>query len=99
MSKAHVLGETPIGGRVGRGNSAAPDVAGWLSLAAAPTFAITALWSAFFSAQPDILCMAMQRSSPMSGMMVMYLLMSTFHLSPWLKLISNRRNSARKSKP
>jgi hypothetical protein len=80
---------------VGRGRTA-PGVARWLGLAAAPTFAIMALWSAFFSGQPDMLCMAMQRSSPMSGMTLMYLLMSAFHSSPWLKLIFCRRNGARR---
>jgi hypothetical protein len=39
--------------------------------------------------------MAMQRSSPMSGMTLMYLLMSAFHSSPWWKLIASRRNGAR----
>jgi hypothetical protein len=77
----------------GSGN-AAPGMARWLGLAAAPTFAIMALWTGFFSGQPDMLCMAMQGSSPMSGMAVMYLLMSAFHLSPWLKLISGRRSPA-----
>jgi len=76
--------------------SAATGAAGWLGLAAAPTFAMMALWNGFFSGQPDMLCMAMQGSSPMNGMTVMYLLMSAFHLSPWLKLISSRRNGARR---
>lgn len=78
------------------GGNAAPGPAGLLGLAAAPTFAIMALWTGFFSGQPDTLCMAMQGSSPMSGMTVMYLLMSAFHLSAWLKLISGRRNGARR---
>ena len=84
------------GATCGGGGRAAPGVAGWLGLAAAPTLAIMALWSAFFSGQPDMLCMAMQGSSPMSGMTLMYLLMSAFHSSPWLKLISSRRNGARR---
>jgi hypothetical protein len=63
------------------GGNAAPGIARWLGLAAAPTFAIMALWNSFFSGQPDMLCMAMQGSSPMSGMTVMYLLMSAFHSS------------------
>jgi hypothetical protein len=78
------------------GGHAAPGVARWLGLAAAPTFAIMALWTALFSGQPDMLCMAMQGSSPMSGMTPMYLLMSAFHSSPWLKLIASRRNGARR---
>ena len=33
--------------------------------------------------------------SPLSGMVPMYLLMSAFHLAPWLKLVSSRRSGAR----
>ena len=73
------------------GGRATPGLAAWIGLAAAPTFAIMALWSAFFSGQPDMLCMTMQGSSPMGGMTVMYLLMSAFHAAPWLRLISCRR--------
>jgi hypothetical protein len=79
----------------GRGH-AAPGAARWLGLAAAPTFALMALWSAFFSGQPDMACMAMQDPSPMSGMTVMYMLMSAFHAAPWLPLIACRRNGARR---
>jgi hypothetical protein len=64
-----------------------------LSLAAAPTFAIMALWSNFHSGQSDMLCMAM-RSSSMNDMSVMYLLMSVFHLAPWLTLFLDRRDRA-----
>ncbi len=77
------------------GGHAVPGLASWLGLAAAPTFAVMALWSAFFSGQPDMLCMAMQGSSPVSGMTVMYLLMSAFHAAPWLSLISSRSRSGR----
>ena len=64
-------------------------VAGWLGLAAAPTFAIMALLTGILGGgQPDILCATMQHSSPLDGMIPMYLLMSAFHLAPWLKLIS-----------
>jgi hypothetical protein len=73
------------------GGNAAPRVARWLGLAAAPTFALMALWTAFSSSQPDMLCMEMQRSSPMGGMTAMYLLMSAFHSAPWFGLISSRR--------
>jgi hypothetical protein len=64
------------------GNHAAPGVAWWLGLAAAPTFAIMALWTGLLSGQPDMFCMAMQSSSSMSGMTMMYLLMSAFHAAP-----------------
>jgi hypothetical protein len=55
-----------------------------------------ALWNGVFGGQPDTFCMAMQGSSPMSGMALMYLLMSIFHSSPWVKLIARRRNGARR---
>ena len=60
-----------------------------LLLAAAPTFAVMALLTgAFGGGMPDILCSAAQGASPLSGMALMYLLMSAFHLAPWLKLIA-----------
>jgi hypothetical protein len=43
---------------------------------------------------PDILCSVAQGASPLSGMAVMYLLMSAFHLAPWLKLVSCWRPAA-----
>jgi hypothetical protein len=79
------------------GGGAASGPASWLGLAAAPTFAAMALWTGLFSGQPDMLCMAMQGSSPMSGMAVMYLLMSAFHAAPWLRLISSRRNGVHRA--
>jgi hypothetical protein len=42
---------------------------------------------------PDALCSG---TSPLSGMVPMYLLMSAFHLAPWLKLASRRRNGGRR---
>lgn len=65
--------------------------AGWLSLAATPTFAIMALLTAVLgSGQPALLCPAAEHASPLSGMVPMYLLMSAFHLPPWLKLAVGR---------
>jgi hypothetical protein len=64
--------------------------ANWLCLAAAPTFAIMALLTAFpGTGSPEMLCEAAQRASPLSGMAAMYLLMSVFHSAPWLKLTSS----------
>jgi hypothetical protein len=37
-------------------------------------------------------------ASPLSGMVPMYVLMSAFHLAPWLKLISSRRSGAHRSR-
>jgi hypothetical protein len=80
----------------------APDTnigaADWLCLAAAPAFAIMALFTGVLGGgPPDMLCSAMRDASPLSGMVPMYLLMSAFHSAPWLKLISRRRSGARRS--
>jgi len=66
----------------------------WLGLAAAPTFALMAVWTGL-SGPPDMMCMAGQGASPFSGMPTMYLLMSGAHLAPWLALVERRRSGAR----
>jgi hypothetical protein len=76
---------------LGSGNAFAVGAAGWLSLAAAPTFAIMALLTGVLGGPLDMLCSAAQEASPLTGMASMYLLMSAFHSAPWLKLISSRR--------
>jgi hypothetical protein len=62
---------------------------GWLALAASPTFALMA-WIAANDAPPMALCSSGRSVLPIGGMTAMYLLMSLFHLSPWLKLASGR---------
>jgi hypothetical protein len=92
MSEAHT-------GRRGSGavdcendNAAAITAADFLTLAAAPTFAIMALLTGVLGGgSPDALC-SIVSASPLSGMFPMYLLMSAFHSAPWLKLISSRRS-------
>ena len=75
--------------------AAALGAAEWLSLAAAPTFAIMALLTAVLDGGPlDVLCSAAQDASPLTGMVPMYVLMSAFHSAPWLKLIFGRRSAA-----
>jgi len=60
-----------------------------LSLAATPTFALMALLTAVHGdGMPDMICSAAREGSVMTGMVPMYLLMSAFHLGPWLKLLS-----------
>ena len=66
---------------------AATGVAGGLSLAAAPTFAVMALLTLTFGgAASDVLC-STQGTFPLTGMVPMYILMSGFHLGPWLRLM------------
>ena len=61
-------------------------LANGLALAASPTFAIMALTGVLGGDPADMLCSA-AHASPLSGMVTMYLLMSAFHIAPWLKLI------------
>ena len=73
---------------------AARRLARWLGLAATPTFAIMAVLTAELGGGPaDMLCAA-GHESLLGGMVPMYLLMSAFHASAWLKLISGRRGVA-----
>jgi hypothetical protein len=72
-----------------RRSAVARRVANALYLAAAPTFAIMALVTGVVGGPTDALCSA-AGASPLGGMVPMYVLMSAFHLAPWLKLISGR---------
>jgi hypothetical protein len=59
-----------------------------LRLAAAPAFAIMALFTALSGdAAPAVLCGPMRGD----GMALMYLLMSIFHAAPWLILLTSHR--------
>jgi hypothetical protein len=58
-----------------------------LALAASPTFALMALLTAVLGSGPAELLCSTALASPLNGMVTMYLLMSAFHATPWLKLI------------
>jgi len=73
--------------------SVALAAADGLCLAAAPTFAVMALLTGA-GGPSDMLCSAAAHASPLSGMALMYWLMSAFHAAPWLKLASSRRSGA-----
>jgi hypothetical protein len=79
------MSETSSSGCAGGANrtegrqSAALRAADWLCLAAAPTFAIMAVLTGVLgSGQPNSICSAAEHTSTMSGMIVMYFLMSAF---------------------
>lgn len=79
---------------VPEGTQAAPlGVADWLCLAAAPTFALMALLSCLQGSDTAMLCMggSSLTGPSLTGMPAMYLLMSAFHLAPWLRVISGRQ--------
>jgi hypothetical protein len=73
-----------------RGGSTARALgaADWLSLAATPTFALMAIVTGIFGGREDALCVTLHEASPLSGMTVMYLVMSAFHAASWLRLIA-----------
>jgi hypothetical protein len=80
-----------------RSHAAALGTASWLGLAAAPTFAVMAVLSCLSDGGADMMCPAAHGVSALSGMVPMYVLMSAFHVVPWLKLISRRRSAACRS--
>ncbi len=78
------------------GDAAPLRAASWLGLVAAQTFALMALLTAVFVGNPmDMLCSAARGASPLSGMALMYGLMSVFHSAPWLKWIARWRRGIR----
>lgn len=69
-------------------------VADWLSFAAAPTFATMALLTAVLGGGPlEGLCSSAHGASPLTGMVPMYLLMSAFHVAPWLRHFKKGRKT------
>ena len=88
------MSEAYMSGRIRRPIGRESDTVGaadFLSFAAAPTFAGMALLTGIFgSGTADVLCSTTHSASPLIGMVLMYALMSAFHLGPWLKLIYSR---------
>ncbi len=70
-----------------RRNGVAVRVADALALAASPTFAMMALLTAVMGGGSSKMFGMTTHASPLSGMVTMYVLMSAFHASAWLKLI------------
>lgn len=83
MTTQAITAECKTGARLPR------DAAGWLGLAASPAFALMA-WSSVGDAAQALICSSASGLPPITGMTWMYLLMSLFHLPPWLKLASRR---------
>jgi hypothetical protein len=69
--------------------SAHLGIADWPCLAAAPTFAVMALLTCIHTSDGVMSCLGAD-ASLLTSMPVMYLLMSAFHLAPWLRVISGR---------
>jgi hypothetical protein len=91
MTRAYPANATGRDSHNAEGGATALGMAKWLSLAAAPTFALMALLTGVLGAGPmEMLCSA-GHGSPLAGMVPMYLLMTAFHSGPWLRLVANRR--------
>jgi len=73
---------------IAAGAAGGAGLAKWLGLAASPPFAAMALLTSL-GGGPIALCSA-TAGFPLSGMAPMYLLMSVFHATPWLKLVAGR---------
>ena len=65
-----------------------------LSLAATPTFLVMALLTPLIDGPASLPCIADPGGLPLNGMVVMYALMSGFHLPPWLRLLAETRRLA-----
>jgi len=62
---------------------------GLLCLAPTPTFALLGLLCAAQEGNLErLVCSAGYGSSPLTGMVSMYLLMSVFHSTPWIRMIT-----------
>jgi hypothetical protein len=96
MTEAGPVNPT-AGASLGDEGAAAPGIAELLGLSATPTFAVMALLTADLGAGPMDMTGSAGHSSPLGGMVAMYLLMAAFHSSAWLKLISGRRGAVRRS--
>jgi len=79
-------------------NTEARGAVGWIGLAASPTFALMA-WIAATDAPRIALCSLAPAMPPIDGMAWMYLLMSLFHVSPWLKLAADLQRQLTHSTP
>lgn len=66
----------------------------FLSLAPTPTFALLALLSSSQESSLQSLICSAGHSSPMTGMVSMYLLMSVFHSAPWIRMITHRSHTS-----
>jgi len=65
-----------------------------LCLAPTPTFALLGLLCAAQEGSLEsLVCSAGHGSSPLTGMVSMYLLMSVFHSAPWIRMIAQRQRT------
>jgi hypothetical protein len=71
----------------------ASQAVAWLAFAATPVFALMAALMGSPNGAKEMSCSAATHLSPLSGMALMYALMSAFHCPPWLRLIFRWRSA------
>ena len=96
MTEVHSVPSTGGPSRDEKDAAPAFSLAEWLCLAATPTFVIMALLTGLGGSPMDRLCSS--GHGPLSGMAIMYLLMSAFHAPPWLHLIRGSPSSQNPSR-
>lgn len=88
-----------FGGHTSTRNLAAVRIADGLGLIASPIFAAMAILTNTPAKSPvEAFCSTMHASS-LVGMTTMYLLMSVFHVAPWIRLIGARFGDDLPSQP
>ena len=92
MTRDNRLNWHRVGATFGDGGRAAIlRIARFLPVVTAPVFVLMAITTVLFdTSQANAICLAPGSSTPINGMVVMYLLMAAFHLSPWLRLVARR---------
>ena len=84
------------GRSAGRARRALLHAADGLCLAATPTFAVLALLTSVQErGAAAALCSVAPLGSTLSGMALMYALMSVFHVTPWLRWVSRQLSRTR----
>jgi len=78
------------GGQTIRRSIASFKVTDALTLAASPTFAVMAILTSTLGGDSAAALCSAAHASPLSGMTTMYLLMSAFHVTPWMRLVRDR---------
>ncbi|MEH2513150.1 hypothetical protein V1291_004504 [Nitrobacteraceae bacterium AZCC 1564] len=79
--------EPDTSGQAIRRNVASFKIIDALALAASPTFALMALLTGVLGSDPAVALCSAAHASPLNGMGTMYLLMSAFHMTPWVRLV------------
>lgn len=80
------------GAQAANGRAIATMLTRWLPLAATPTFALMAVLTAILGNDvQSVICLGNSAGSLTHNMGIMYLLMSVFHVTPWIRWATDYR--------